>query len=101
ADADAVLELLKQSGLPTDGWRQHLATAFVVRQDERIVGSAALEMYPAGALLRSVVVSPECRGTHIGHRLTRSAIELARDLEAPAIYLLTTTAERFFRRFGF
>jgi amino-acid N-acetyltransferase len=33
--------------------------------------------------------------------MTDAAIGLARRLEVPAIYLLTTTAERFFPKFGF
>jgi amino-acid N-acetyltransferase len=30
-----------------------------------------------------------------------AALRLAQDLEMPAIYLLTTTAERYFPKFGF
>jgi len=33
--------------------------------------------------------------------LTDAAIRLARDLQVPAIYLLTTTADRYFPKFGF
>jgi amino-acid N-acetyltransferase len=100
-DRDAVLRLVEQSGLPLDGLVNHLATTLVARQGDRIVGSAALEMYPEGALLRSVAVAPEFQGEGIGHRLTDAAISLARERRAPALYLLTTTAEQFFPRFGF
>ena len=47
---------------PLDGLADHLATTLVARRDGAIVGSAALEMYPDGALLRSVAVAPTCRG---------------------------------------
>jgi amino-acid N-acetyltransferase len=100
-DADDVLRLLDQNHLPPDGLADHLATTLVARQDGRIVGSAALEIYPDGALLRSVAVAPELQGHGLGHQLTDAAIHLARDLQAPAIYLLTTTAERYFPKFGF
>jgi amino-acid N-acetyltransferase len=100
-DANDVLRLLDQHHLPPDGLADHLATTLVARQDGRIVGSAALEIYPDGALLRSVAVAPELQGHGLGHELTDAAIRLARDLQVPAIYLLTTTAERYFPKFGF
>jgi len=100
-DIDDMLRLLEQNHLPTDGLRDHVATAFVAREDGRLVGSAALEMYPDGALLRSVAVAPHLQGRGLGQELSAAAIRLARELHAPAVYLLTTTAERFFPRFGF
>ena len=100
-DGDAVLRLVEQSGLPLDGLVDHLATALVARQGGRVIGTAALEVYADGALLRSVAVAPELQGHGVGHRLTEAAIGLAQDLRSPAIYLLTTTAEHFFPRFGF
>ena len=48
-----------------------------------------------------MTVAPEARGTGLGHRLTEAALALADRLGAPAVFLLTTTAERFFPRFGF
>ena len=80
---------------------EHLATTLVVRQNGRVIGSAALEVYPDGALLRSVAVAPEAQGQGLGHDLTHAAIRMARAVDAPAIYLLTTTAERYFPKFGF
>lgn len=100
-DGDDVLRLLTESGLPPDGLLDHLATALVARQNGRIVGSAALEVYPDGALLRSVAVARERQGEGIGQRLTEAAMRLAQERRLPAIYLLTTTAEQFFPRFGF
>ena len=100
-DADHVLRLLEQNRLPLDGLRDHLATTLVARQNNQVVGSAALEVYPDGALLRSVAVAPQVQGQGLGHELTDAAIRLAQELHAPAIYLLTTTAERYFPKFGF
>jgi amino-acid N-acetyltransferase len=101
ADRDEVLGLLGVARLPTDGLTEHLSTAVVARRDGRLVGSAALELYPGGALLRSVAVDPSVRGLGLGQRLTEAAIARARAHRAPALYLLTTTAEGFFPRFGF
>jgi amino-acid N-acetyltransferase len=75
--------------------------AFVARRGSEVVGSAALEVYADGALLRSVAVDPSCRDTGLGHRLTACAIERAEQHALPAVYLLTTTADAYFPRFGF
>jgi amino-acid N-acetyltransferase len=100
-DATDVLALLDRTHLPTDGLTDHLATTLVARLGDRIVGSAALELYAEGALLRSVAVDPDVQRMGLGHRLTAAATRRAEELGVPALYLLTTTAERFFPRFGF
>jgi amino-acid N-acetyltransferase len=100
-DVEEVERLLEQNHLPVDGWREHLSTTLVARRHGRISGSAALERFSEGVLLRSVAVAPALHNQGLGHELTSAAIRLAEELGAPAIYLLTTTAERFFPRFGF
>lgn len=101
ADLGVVLALLAQCDLPLDGLSDHLATMVVARHDGRVVGSAALELYADGALLRSVAVAPALRGQGIGRSLTERAIALGESLNARAIYLLTTTADAYFPRLGF
>jgi arsenate reductase len=100
-DAGAILDLLQRSHLPTEGLMDHIGSALVARQNGRVVGTAALEVYADGALLRSVAVDPLLRGTGLGHRLTETALARAEARGLPAVFLLTTTAERFFPRFGF
>jgi amino-acid N-acetyltransferase len=100
-DRDAILALLDRVRLPQDGLAEHLAHAFVARQNGTVVGSAVLEIYADGALLRSVAVDPSLQGSGLGADLTNTAIARAGELGVPALYLLTTTAERFFPRFGF
>jgi len=100
-DAGALLALMERAHLPTDGLSNHLDAALVARDGDRIVGSAAIEIYADGGLLRSVAVDADRRGTGLGARLTAAAIDEARRRKLAALYLLTTTAERFFPRFGF
>lgn len=100
-DGPSILRLLAESGLPLDGLLDHLDTAFVARAEGRLVGCAALEVYPGGALLRSVAVDRSARGRGIGRALTDAAVALAQSLDLPDIYLLTTTAEHYFPRLGF
>ncbi|MGE3956211.1 MAG: arsenic resistance N-acetyltransferase ArsN2 [Vicinamibacterales bacterium] len=100
-DREPIRQLLASHGLPHDGLLDHWSTTLVARAEGQPVGSAALEVYPDGALLRSVAVAGTLRGTGVGRALTESALRLAADLRVPAVYLLTTTAETYFPRFGF
>lgn len=100
-DLPQVHDLLRRHGLPLDDVTSHVNTMVVARDDERVVGVAALELYAGGALLRSVAVDPEAQGKHLGHQLTEAALNLARERGVDAVFLLTTTAEKFFPRFGF
>jgi amino-acid N-acetyltransferase len=101
SDYDVVAALLERERLPLDGLRQHFGDALVARAGNRIIGCSALEVYEGGALLRSVAVDAEYRRAGVGTRLTQAAIQLAAQPAIPAVYLLTTTAERFFRKFNF
>ena len=100
-DEPAVLQLLTDNGLPIDGLVDHLETALVTRLDDRVVACAALEVYPDGALLRSVAVERALRGSGLGHQIVRAALDLAHQRGTRSVYVLTTTAEAFFPRFGF
>lgn len=100
-EVGSVLGLLTENHLPTDGLTDHLATTLVARREGRIVGSAAVEIYPDGALLRSVAVAPAWQRHRLGRGLTEAAIRLAQRRGMPAVYLLTTTAEQYFPKFGF
>ena len=78
-DLPQVRSLLEQHQLPLDGIDDHLGTMLVVRDGSRVVGTAALELYPGGALLRSVAVDAGQQGRHLGHQLTEAALRLAQD----------------------
>jgi amino-acid N-acetyltransferase len=78
-----------------------LGRMLVARDGAAIVGTAALELYADGALLRSVAVDQKQQGRQLGHALTEAALHLARIHGVDTVFLLTTTAERFFPRFGF
>ena len=101
ADYDVVAALLDAERLPLAGLKDYFDQMLVARDGSRIVGCAALELYKDGALLRSVAVDAAHRGTGLGSELTRAALRLAEEHGIRTVYLLTTTAERFFLRFGF
>jgi len=101
ADMDVVEALLEREHLPLEGLHDREQHMFVARAGNRIVGSASIELYGDAALLRSVAVDGEYRRTGIGGELTRAAVTFAERRNVSAVFLLTTTAERFFPKFGF
>ena len=66
-----------------------------------MVGCSALGVDGDRTLLRSVAVDAAARGHRVGAQVTKAALDLARILQVRAVFLLTTTAERFFLKFGF
>jgi amino-acid N-acetyltransferase len=101
ADYPAVIALLEAAGLPTAGVPRALGDFLVADTESGLAGAIGLERYGCAALLRSAVVRPGDRGSGIGAALVRSLLDRARDGEVREIYLLTTSAEGWFPRFGF
>jgi amino-acid N-acetyltransferase len=100
-DLPEIHSLLERVDLPLAGVDDHVRTMLVAREDGHVVGTAALELYADGALLRSVAVEPRRQGRRLGHELTEAALRLAGTHGADAVFLLTTTADGFFPKFGF
>jgi amino-acid N-acetyltransferase len=100
-DLPEILALLERSGLPLTGYADHLSTALVGREAQRIVASAAIELYGPAGLLRSVAVDESWRGRSLGNRIVLAAMDLSRKHGAGTIYLLTESAQAFFERLGF
>lgn len=101
ADLSAVESLLSASDLPLDGVRDNFSSFIVAEDEGKIAGTIGLEAFGSVALLRSAVVSPGHRGSGIGRRLVEQLLERAEEAGIEELYLLTTTAEKYFPRFGF
>lgn len=100
-DYEQVVRLLQADDLPTVGLSPALPDFVVATAGGRIVGAVGLEIYGDAALLRSAVVAREHRGTGVGGELVVRLLELAKSRGVREVYLLTTTAEKYFPRFGF
>ena len=100
-DLAAVRALLQGAGLTTAGLREQLANFQVAEDESRIVATAGLEVYGRGALLRSVAVDPAYRGRGIARKLVTRLIHQAELRGVAEVFLLTTSAAEYFRRFGF
>ena len=100
-DADALLRLLRQAALPTEGLIEALPHALVCIEGGAVLGGAALEIWPPYGLLRSVVVAPEAQGRGLARRLVQAMTNLAAENALSDVFLLTTTAAGYFARLGF
>jgi amino-acid N-acetyltransferase len=101
SDYRAVAELLRAAGLPLAGVPPSLTDFYVAEERGRVLGAVGLEVHGGDGLLRSAVVDPAARGTGIGLTLVDRILRHARERGLGAVYLLTTTAEGYFPRFGF
>jgi amino-acid N-acetyltransferase len=100
-DLNAIRGLLERSGLPTSDLESAQPEFAVIRQDGQVVAAGALQRFRATALLRSVVVAPERRGSGLGRSVVSELERLAQAGEIKRLVLLTQTAADFFARQGF
>ena len=98
-EAPKVIDILNHCGLPTEDITPALLKDFLVaRKGDAIIGVAGIEISGRDALLRSLAVIKGSRGTGIGLKLVLSAERYARSRNVKSLYLLTLTAEAFFRK---
>ncbi len=100
ADLDPAIELLADAGLPVEDLKAG-SLALVAEKEEKIQGVIGREVYADIALLRSLLVSGDARGTGIGPALV-TALETACLADGVGeLWLLTIDAEAFFAKLGY
>lgn len=70
-------------------------------QHGKLVGAVGLEYLGTVALLRSLVVSVELRGSGLGRALVQFVESEARSMGVIDLFLLTETAEQFFTKLSY
>ncbi len=94
--------LLEAADLPSsdlsDAMLEHF---FFVGSAAKPIALVGLELFGEVALLRSLVVAPGARSNGAGSALLAHAEQYSRAQDVGALYLLTTTADKFFERHGF
>jgi arsenate reductase len=101
-DESDVRRLLDSCGLPTADLTVALLRNFLVQRDgPDLVAVGGLEFGTGSALLRSVAVVPSQRGRGLGRRVVQALEDFARDRGCHRVYLLTTSAERYFAGLGY
>jgi amino-acid N-acetyltransferase len=101
ADLEPIKELLLASDLPIAGVDENWKTFIVAREGEILAACGGAEAYQFAALIRSVAVKPEYRSKGLGRRIVRQLLDRLASRGLREFYLLTTTAEEYFRKRGF
>jgi len=99
----AVQDLLLACGLPAEDLTPDHLDHFTLclAPEEELVGAIGLEVRGDSGLLRSLAVSPSQREVGLGGWLVTAAEQHASGLGVAELYLLTTTAARYFGKRGF
>ena len=100
-DMVAIRALLEHSGLPVSDLEGAQPEFAVICQDGQVMAAGALQRFGTTALLRSVVVAPERRGSGLGRAVVSELERLARIAGVSRLILLTETAADFFARHGY
>ena len=99
-DLPVIISLLSECSLPISDIEPG-KQSFIVAEDEgKMIGCAGLEIYGQIALFRSLAVKSDYRNLNIGKLLTNEVIALGRKKSIGEFYLLTNTAEGFFKKQG-
>lgn len=97
-----IIPLLEECGLPVaDVSSVSPVQFFGVRSGGALAAVVGIELYPPVGLLRSLAVTPSFRGRGFARALVRFAESSAVSQGVETLFLLTTTAERFFLALGY
>ena len=101
-EESGVKALLGACELPSDDINSsHMRNFFVFQDSGQIVGSVGLEICREFGMVRSLALSESLRGRGLGIQLVEHIEGYARSQKIRSIYLLTTSADRFFTRLGY
>jgi amino-acid N-acetyltransferase len=100
-DFEEIRDLLKSANLPFEDVENGIGHFLLAKNEEQLIGCIGLQICDDNALLRSLAVSEKQRGRGLGTALVQEILEYASRLNLQNIYLLTTTAESFFKKHGF
>jgi amino-acid N-acetyltransferase len=100
-DHDAICALLQQCALPIPDIRAHLDDFVVAQDGERLAAVVGLQVVGQAGLLRSLAVQSDYRGRRLAQALVARIVAHAHARGIAKLYLLTTTAEKFFAKLRF
>lgn len=101
-EIESVKALLISHDLPIEGVEENADNFLVAFDNERLIACAGIERVGTAALLRSVAVAGDRRGTGLGRQIVSVLLDKARSEGTGEIVLLTTTARDFFaEKLGF
>ncbi|KKB77470.1 hypothetical protein VW35_15090 [Devosia soli] len=92
---------LLDAHLPIDDLDDAGRSFFRIERDGQLLGFGGYELYGQDALLRSVAVPQESRGTGAGRAVVEVMLREIGNAGGKRVYLLTTSAAAFFEHLGF
>lgn len=102
---DEIRKLLVDCGLPvSDIFSSHPARFFGIHRGSTLIAMVGIETYGPTGLLRSLAVTPSCRGFGLARQLVAYIEQMALSEvseDVASLYLLTTTASGYFEKLGF
>jgi amino-acid N-acetyltransferase len=101
SDLEQVLGLARRCGLLEPGIADAVERYAMATVTDRVVGVCGLENYGEAGLLRTLGVDADYRRRGVGRRLVEWTLARGRVEGMKTTYLLTTTGQAFFERFGF
>lgn len=100
-DLTSIKNLLKDNQLPYEDLEES-QVAFITKEKEgTLIGCIGVETFGAEGLLRSFAVVDAHKGTGIGKQLLDELCENGQRQGIQKMHLLTTTADAYFKRYGF
>ncbi len=100
-DITSIKDLLGKFNLPLEGLEENISNMLLGFIEGKLVASAGLEIYGKSGLLRSVAVHGSFRDKGYGESIVEACFRFAAERALTELFLLTTTAENYFPRFGF
>ena len=97
-DMPQICALLESADLPTSDLTTARPQFLVAFEGSQIVAAGALQRFGQSALLRSVVVAPELRGSGLGRLMVRELERTALAAGIGQLILLTQAARSFFEQ---
>lgn len=96
-----IKSLLEAASLPVEDLETAPVQFFGITNGEKLSALAGLEIYGADAILRSVAVKNDLQNKGLGKQLVQFAENEAREMGITRLFLLTTTAEAYFRNLAY
>ena len=97
-DFEQLITLLQTENLPTEDISRELSHFFVIAEAGNIIGAIGLELYGKNGLLRSLIVDRYYRNQSLASILLDALLVYAAKQGINSLYLITTTAEKYFAR---
>ena len=100
ADFTPIIQLLKENNLPWSDIELGKQFFFIAKRENQIVGCIGIEVYESLGMLRSFSITESYKNNSLGKMLYNKLIEYCLDNELQKLYILTTTADKYFEKLG-